>query len=35
MVTLGTISMPRSVFTGAMVWATRSTLVFGSRASTS
>ena len=34
-VTVGTISMPRSVFTGAIVWATRCTLVFGSRASTS
>ena len=33
--TVGTISMPRSVFTGAIVCATRCTLVFGSRASTS
>ena len=34
-VTVGKISMPRSVFTGARLCATRCTLVFGTRASTS
>jgi hypothetical protein len=34
-VTVGTIIIPRSVFTGSSVWATRWTTVFGNRASTS